>query len=127
MRTTSPRTLIITGGITAALVGLLALVIHLPSTTPAASPTSAMPGATTRVATITPTALHAATRSPSSATVRLARTCGNPGTPRVVHHVVWIWRENESFSDVIGSAAAPYQTRLAKRCGLATNFHNESH
>jgi hypothetical protein len=35
--------------------------------------------------------------------------------------------ENESYGSVIGSPSAPYQTRLAKRCGLATNFHNESH
>ena len=35
--------------------------------------------------------------------------------------------ENESYGNVIGNSAAPYQTSLAQQCGLAANFHNESH
>lgn len=42
-------------------------------------------------------------------------------------HVVWIVFENHSYSQVIGSADAPYINRLARVCGLATNFHAESH
>ena len=35
--------------------------------------------------------------------------------------------ENESYGNVIGNSAAPYQNSLAQQCGLAANFHNESH
>lgn len=42
-------------------------------------------------------------------------------------HVVWIWMENHSYDDVIGSASAPYINRLATECGLAVNYHNITH
>jgi hypothetical protein len=42
-------------------------------------------------------------------------------------HVVWIWMENHSYSDIIGSPEAPYINGLATACGLATNYHNVSH
>lgn len=35
--------------------------------------------------------------------------------------------ENEAYGGVIGNSNAPYQNSLAAQCGLATNFHNESH
>jgi hypothetical protein len=35
--------------------------------------------------------------------------------------------ENESYDTVIGNPKAPYQNRLVAQCGVATNFHNESH
>jgi phospholipase C len=35
--------------------------------------------------------------------------------------------ENRSYDEVIGSADAPYLTKLGRRCGLATNFHNITH
>jgi fibronectin type 3 domain-containing protein len=69
-----------------------------------------------------PTAASAATPS-----AQLSQICGNPGTPGTVHHVIWIWMENEQYSNVIGSPNAPYQTSLAQQCGQPTNFHNESH
>ena len=42
-------------------------------------------------------------------------------------HVVWIWMENHSYGEIIGSAEAPYINSLAAQCGLATNYHNISH
>jgi len=42
-------------------------------------------------------------------------------------HVIWIWMENRSFSDIIGSPEAPYLNTLATECGLATNYHNLTH
>jgi len=48
-------------------------------------------------------------------------------------HVIWVWMENQSESDIIGSNQAPYINRLAGTdgptgaCGLATNYHNISH
>src|ERR1700759_4126754 len=54
--------------------------------------------------------------------------CGNAGTPGAVHHVIWIWMENESYSTVLGNTkAAPYQNQLASQCGVPTNMYNESH
>ena len=61
------------------------------------------------------------------AALRFAQPCGNSGTPTTVHHVIWIWMENEAYASVIDNANAPYQTSLAHQCGLPTNFHNESH
>ena len=42
-------------------------------------------------------------------------------------HVIWVWMENKSASDVIGSSQAPYINSLAAECGLATNYHNLTH
>ena len=42
-------------------------------------------------------------------------------------HVIWVWMENHSASDIIGSGDAPYINALANSCGLATNYHNISH
>jgi phosphatidylinositol-3-phosphatase len=65
--------------------------------------------------------------TPATAAPQIAQACGNPGIPGPVQHVIWIWMENESYSNVIGNSNAPYQNALAKQCGLPTNFHNESH
>jgi phospholipase C len=63
--------------------------------------------------------------SPASAA---AGPCGTAATPHSYQHVVWIWMENHSFSDIIGNKAqAPYLNSLAAQCGLATNYHNTSH
>ena len=35
--------------------------------------------------------------------------------------------ENKPFADVIGTSAAPYETKLAAQCGLATNYHAVTH
>jgi phosphatidylinositol-3-phosphatase len=40
---------------------------------------------------------------------------------------VWIVMENKSFRDVIGSSRAPFTNALASACGLAENFHGETH
>lgn len=42
-------------------------------------------------------------------------------------HVIWIWDENHSYGEIIGSSEAPYFNQLATECGLATNYHNISH
>ena len=68
----------------------------------------------------------------ASAAPRPAKGASGPcGTASVssVHytHVVWIWMENRSYGDIIGSSQAPYINALANECGLATNYHNISH
>src|SRR5438270_4394456 len=56
---------------------------------------------------------------------------GPCGTTTVAHtsykHVLWIFMENHSYGDVIGSSSAPYTNKLAGQCGLATNYHNITH
>ena len=42
-------------------------------------------------------------------------------------HVIWIWMENHSYGEIIGSSEAPYINALAGECGLATNYHNVDH
>jgi phosphatidylinositol-3-phosphatase len=55
------------------------------------------------------------------------RPCGLPNRPpKTFAHVVWIAMENKAFS-AIDEHAAPYLTKLAAKCGLALNFHAESH
>ncbi len=52
--------------------------------------------------------------------------CGqSSGARPVINHVMVIVMENHSYSDVIGHA--PFITALAKRCGLATNYHAITH
>ncbi|MGH9069228.1 MAG: alkaline phosphatase family protein [Acidimicrobiales bacterium] len=41
--------------------------------------------------------------------------------------MVWIWMENRSYPSIIGSPSAPYENRLARQCGLATNYHAVTH
>ena len=55
--------------------------------------------------------------------------CGTRSTPPPTYaHVIWIWMENHSFGDIVGSPAAPYiNDVLVAGCGLATNFHNITH
>jgi phosphatidylinositol-3-phosphatase len=54
--------------------------------------------------------------------------CGTEPTPPMYQHVIWIWMENHSFSDIIGNTSqAPFINTLAGECGLATNYHNITH
>lgn len=56
-----------------------------------------------------------------------AGPCGTAASAPAYKHVVWVWMENHSFNDIIGSSQAPYLNSLASQCGLATNYHNISH
>jgi phosphatidylinositol-3-phosphatase len=58
---------------------------------------------------------------------RAAGPCGTTTTAPAYKHVIWIWFENHSYSDIIGSSSAPYFNALAAECGVATNYHNLSH
>ena len=57
-----------------------------------------------------------------------ARVCGwEEMPPATVAHVIWIWMENRSYDQIIGSPSAPFINALARRCGLATNYHAVAH
>jgi hypothetical protein len=53
--------------------------------------------------------------------------CGTLATAPHYSHVMWIWMENHSYTDIIGSSQAPYINAVAAECGLATGYHNVSH
>lgn len=69
--------------------------------------------------------------APAASAVQAAPTatgpCGTLAAPPAYSHVIWIWMENHSYGDIIGSSQAPYINSLAAECGLATNYHNISH
>jgi hypothetical protein len=49
--------------------------------------------------------------------------CGaRPSAPSTYQHVIWIWMENHRYTDVIGTAQAPYLTGLATSCGTNPNY-----
>lgn len=65
-----------------------------------------------------------------AASTRTAGTCnGEPDTLRPIQHVVVIMAENVSIGTLIGGPGsrndrrAPFLNRLARDCGLATNYH----
>ncbi|MGD0220119.1 MAG: alkaline phosphatase family protein [Acidimicrobiales bacterium] len=68
--------------------------------------------------------------SSAASPVRPNVTSARCGTLRRVpsyHHVVWILMENEGYTNIIGSPAAPYLNGLAASCGLASNYAAVSH
>ena len=72
----------------------------------------------------TGTATVATAVSPAAA----SGPCGTATAPHTYQHVIWIWMENHSFSDIIGNKSqAPYTNSLAAGCGLATDYHNTTH
>ncbi len=51
-----------------------------------------------------------------------------PAPPAQWEHVVWIFFENQSFDEVVGSGDAPFMNHvLIPQCGLATNYHGLTH
>jgi phosphatidylinositol-3-phosphatase len=68
-------------------------------------------------------------RPVNTVTSALTKVCGNPAPAQATppHHLVVIQMENESQSDIVGSAKAPYQTQLSRECGMDTNMWAVSH
>jgi phosphatidylinositol-3-phosphatase len=56
------------------------------------------------------------------------KPCAQPGSPPARYdHVVWIVMENKSYSQVLDSSSARFLRRLGAACGVAANFHAETH
>jgi phosphatidylinositol-3-phosphatase len=54
--------------------------------------------------------------------------CGaHHAPPARYDHVIWITFENQSAKDIIGKRRLPAVNRIARECGLATNFFAEAH
>jgi phosphatidylinositol-3-phosphatase len=71
----------------------------------------------------------AADRDADSRAQALAtQPCGTSAkAPQHYEHVIWIWMENKSFHQVIGSEDAPFENTLAHACGLATHYRAITH
>jgi hypothetical protein len=68
-----------------------------------------------------PRAALAPQPAPRAATV--AGICGWASAPSTYQHVIWIWFENKSLSEVVGSSNAPYITSLARTdCAYGTSW-----
>jgi phosphatidylinositol-3-phosphatase len=79
------------------------------------------------VAVFAPTA-HTHQPRPYTARALTPAPCGTLPSGSVHYtHVLWIWMENHSEEEIIGSGEAPYINSLASACGLASNYHNVSH
>jgi hypothetical protein len=71
-------------------------------------------------ATPSPSASPTPTATPALAS---GGPCGTTSTPpRQYLHVIWIIMENKSYSSVIGSSSAPYETQLARQCASDTHW-----
>ena len=54
--------------------------------------------------------------------------CGTATThPTVYEHVIWIWMEDHSTSEIVRSPDAPYLNTLMTSCGLAKNYRAITH
>ncbi len=96
-----------------------------PSTSGVA-PTAA-PASTAAAAPASTAAVAPASTAAVAPTSRAAGPCGTTKTAPAYRHVIWIWFENHSYSDIAGSSSAPYFNSIASKCGVATNYHNVTH
>jgi phospholipase C len=53
--------------------------------------------------------------------------CGTKAKAGSYKHIIWIFMENHSYPNIIGSSQAAYINTVAKECGSATNYHNITH
>lgn len=81
-----------------------------------------------RVLAVLAVCIAAAASSGAATASASTGPCGTlPLSSTKYTHVVWIWMENHSYGEIIGSPEAPYINGIASQCGLATNYHNVSH
>jgi hypothetical protein len=81
---------------------------------------AALPAASSPVSQARPVARTGG--HPSSAT-----PCGTARRPPAWQHVVWVVMENTDYGRIVRARAAPYLNKLARKCGVATNFSAETH
>ncbi len=111
-----------TGRGAVALAGVLVLGACGVGTT--GGPPSAPAGSGTPAATASSAPTVAA--SGSAPMPDAAHPCGGE-RPDHYRHVVWVWMENKGRDAVMGSPDAPFENRLARECGLATDYHGITH
>jgi phosphatidylinositol-3-phosphatase len=67
------------------------------------------------------------TQAPAARPSATAPCTGRGAPPARYAHVIWIVFENQSAKHIIGNRRLPFVNRIARRCGLATNFFAEAH
>lgn len=85
---------------------------------------------TSRVGRSTTSSTTSSTRSTAtpptaapSAVASAVQPCGDATTaPAHYHHVVWIWMENQTWSDIFGNSSAPYLNTLAGKCTTDSDY-----
>ncbi|MBV9291807.1 MAG: hypothetical protein JO222_05095 [Frankiales bacterium] len=78
----------------------------------------------------TPAGIRAPAPAPTAArhTASPAAPCGWGTATTTYRHVVWIWMENRSYDEILGSQpGAPRLARYARRCGVATRYYAVGH
>src|SRR5439155_21465100 len=66
--------------------------------------------------------------APARAQSPMGAFCGlRRSHPSPYQHVLWIWMENHTFGQIVGSSDAPHINALIADCGLATNYRNITH
>ncbi len=59
----------------------------------------------------------------SSTTPNASSPCGAAGAPSApIAHVVWIFMESHTETEIVGSAQAPFETAMAHSCATATHW-----
>ena len=105
------------------IVATLALLAACGSTPSTAVPTTALTPATSPGTTEASTTAAPTTEAPTTTELELTPTCGATIAPPARYdHVVWVWMENHSFSQVMGQADSPYVNSLAAECTTASKI-----
>jgi hypothetical protein len=104
-------------------------VLHAyPVAKPSPSVTRVPPVKVTETTPTTPTTKAPTPPASTASAPSAGAVCGTATSrPARYKHVIWIWMENKSWSDVIGSSKAPYETQLARSCGTAANWGDAGH
>jgi hypothetical protein len=63
---------------------------------------------------------HAAAAAPCNGVPTVA-------PPATYDHVIWLWMENKSALEILGSPLAPYENQLIAQCGYAANYRGVTH
>jgi phospholipase C len=109
-----------------AWVAGLALAALMGATAAAPKTPATPPSPATRATRATP-ATSASRAIPASPAAPPLPCGGIPAAQSRPRHVIIVMLENRSYDQVVGSAAAPYESRLARQCGSATEAFAATH
>jgi hypothetical protein len=88
---------------------------------------AALLGAACFAAQAAPALARTAAATQPTTTPSASHPCGTTAKPGSYKHIIWIFMENHSYPNIIGSSQAAYINTVAKECGSATNYHNITH
>jgi len=88
---------------------------------------AALLGAACFAAQAAPALARTTAATQPATTPSASHPCGTTAKPGSYKHIIWIFMENHSYPNIIGSSQAAYINTVAKECGSATNYHNITH